>query len=61
MWFGSGDDWLFAPTSERETRTTAATPSHRFRRIGQMAGVNQPALQLLFATHLVDNGKLLKA
>ena len=25
-----------------------------------MAGVNQPALQLLFATHLVDNGKLLK-
>ena len=26
-----------------------------------MAGGNQPALQLLFATHLVDNGKLLKA
>ncbi len=64
VWFGSGDDWLFAPTSERETRVTAATPSHWFRRIGQMAGVNQPALYLLchvVATHLVDNGTHLPA
>jgi len=43
---------------------TAGALSHRFRRLGEMAGVSQPALHRLrhsVATHLVDNGKLLKA
>lgn len=43
---------------------TAGTLSHRFRRLGQLAQVSQPALHRLrhgVATHLVDNGKLLKA
>lgn len=58
------DDWLFAPTPARESYMTAGALSHRFRRLGQMAGVTQPALHRLrhgVATHLVDNGKLLKA
>jgi integrase len=57
-------DWLFAPTPARETYMTAGTLSHRFRRLGQLAQVSQPALHRLrhgVATHLVDNGKLLKA
>src|SRR5439155_12941643 len=57
-------DWLFAPSPARETYVTADTLSHKFRRLGQGAGVANPALHRLrhgVATHLVDEGKLLKA
>jgi integrase len=57
-------DWLFAPTPARETFVTADALSHKFRRLGATAGVDRPALHRLrhgVATHLVDQGKLLKA
>jgi len=62
--FAAIGDWLFAPTPERDRYMTAGALSHRFRRLGEIAGVAQPALHRLrhgVATHLVDNGKLLKA
>ena len=57
-------DWLFAPTPARETFMTADALSHKFRRLGRSAGVENPALHRLrhgVATHLVEKGKLLKA
>jgi integrase len=57
-------DWLFAPSPARQTYITADALSHKFRRLGQEAGVANPALHRLrhgVATHLVDEGKLLKA
>ena len=57
-------DWLFAPTPAREAFVTADALSHKFRRLGATAGVDRPALHRLrhgVATHLVDQGKLLKA
>jgi integrase len=57
-------DWLFAPTPTRETYVTADALSHKFRRLGRDAGVANPALHRIrhgVATHLVDEGKLLKA
>ena len=57
-------DWLFAPSPTRETYVTADSLSHKFRRLGREAGVANPALHRLrhgVATHLVDEGKLLKA
>ena len=58
------DDWLFAPTPARVTFLTADALSHKFRRLGDAAGVERPALHRLrhtVATHLVANGQLLKA
>jgi integrase len=43
---------------------TADALSHKFRRLGRSAGVENPALHRLrhgVATHLVEKGKLLKA
>jgi integrase len=57
-------DWLFAPTATRATFMTADALSHKFRRLAGIAGVPNPALHRLrhgVATHLVDEGKLLKA
>jgi integrase len=57
-------DWLFAPTPARETYMTADALTHKLRRLGRSAGVENPALHRLrhgVATHLVDEGKLLKA
>lgn len=57
-------DWLFAPSPARETYLTADALTHKFRRLGRAAGVADPALHRLrhgVATHLVDQGKLLKA
>ena len=59
-----GYDWLFAPNPMRETFMTADALSHKFRRLGRLAGIPNPALHRLrhgVATHLVDGGKLLKA
>ena len=67
-WAGRGPDpqadWLFAPNPVRETYVTADALSHKFRRLGKEAGVANPALHRLrhgVATHLVGEGKLLKA
>jgi len=57
-------DWLFAPNPTRQTYVTTDTLSHKFRRLGAAAGVAGPALHRLrhgVATHLVEQGKLLKA
>jgi integrase len=57
-------DWLFSPNPQRQTYVTADALSHEFRRLGEEAGVASPALHRLrhgVATHLVDEGKLLKA
>ena len=57
-------DWLFAPNPTRQSYVTADSLSHKFRRLGKQAGVANPALHRLrhgVATHLVDEGKLLKA
>lgn len=57
-------DWLFAPTPARATFVTADALSHKFRRLGNEAGVDRPALHRLrhgVATHLVEGGKVLKA
>jgi integrase len=43
---------------------TADALTHKFRRLGRSAGIENPALHRLrqaVATHLVDEGKLLKA
>ncbi len=57
-------DWLFAPTPIRASYVTADALSHKFRSLGQAAGVERPALHRLrhgVATHLVGTGKVLKA
>lgn len=57
-------DWLFAPTPARTTFMSSSALSHRFTRLGVAAGVDRPALHRLrhgLATHLVDEGKILKA
>jgi integrase len=57
-------EWLFSPSPARETYLTADALTHKFRRLGRAAGVANPALHRLrhsVATHLVDQGKLLKA
>lgn len=57
-------DWLFAPNPTRSTYLTADALSHKFRALGQAAGVEAPALHRLrhgVATLLVDEGKVLKA
>ncbi len=57
-------DWLFAPSPTRATYLTADALTHKFRRLGRAAGVADPALHRLrhgVATHLVDQGELLKA
>ena len=56
-------DWLFAATAARATQLTADALSHRFARLGRAAGIDQPSLHRLrhgLATHLVNEGKLLK-
>lgn len=43
---------------------TADAPTHKFRRLGCSASIENPALHRLrhaVATHLVDEGKLLRA
>lgn len=57
-------DWLFAPNPTRQTYVTADALSHKFRRLGTVAGVDNPAVHRLrhgVATHLVGEGKVLKA
>jgi len=57
-------DWLFAPNPARDSFVTADALSQKFRRLGAAAGVDRPALHRLrhgVATHLVDEGKVLKA
>jgi integrase len=57
-------DWIFAGSPDRATFITAEALSHRFRRLGHAAGVQQPALHRLrhgVATYLVGTGKILKA
>jgi integrase len=57
-------DWLFSPDPTRATYLTADALSHRFSRLATTAGVPGAALHRLrhaVATHLVGNGKLLKA
>lgn len=57
-------DWLFASSPTRTTFMTADALSHKFRRLGNSVGVSNPALHRLrhdVATHLVGQGKLLKA
>jgi len=57
-------DWLFAPDPARNSYLSAGCLSHRFSRLGAAAGVAKPALHRLrhgVATHLVDQGKVLKA
>lgn len=57
-------DWIFTATEHRRTFITAEALSHRFRRLGHAAGVEQPALHRLrhgVATYLVGTGKILKA
>ena len=57
-------DWISASRPDRSTFMTADALSHRFRRLGQAAGVDRPALHRMrhgVATYLVGNGKLLKA
>jgi len=57
-------DWLFAPDRTRADYLTVGALSHRVRRLGKAAGVQAAALHRLrhgVATHLVDEGKLLKA
>ena len=65
MFEGDGPyDWLFAPNPMREIFMTADALSQKFRRLGRLAGIPNPALNRLrhgVATHLVDEGKLLKA
>jgi len=64
-WSGErGGDWLFATDPARSRYLTASALSHRVRRLGIAAGVQAAALHRLrhgVATHLVDEGKLLKA
>jgi integrase len=57
-------DWLFAPSPTRTIFMTADALSHKFRRLGNSAGVSNPALHRLrhgVATYLVGEGKVLKA
>ena len=57
-------DWLFSTDPTRCSYLTAGTLSHRVQRLGFQAGVPAAALNRLrhgVATHLVDQGKLLKA
>ena len=57
-------DWMFARTPNRHRFVTADALSHKFRRLGTAAGVDKPALHRLrhgVATHLVNQGKVLKA
>ena len=57
-------DWLFAPSPTRTTFVTADSLSHKFRCLGNSAGVSNPALHRLrhgVATYLVGEGKVLKA
>lgn len=57
-------DWLFSPSPRRSTHLTADALSHRLTRLGPASGVEHPALHRLrhgVATHLVDQGRLLKA
>jgi integrase len=58
------NEWLLAPTPARQTFMTADALSHKFRRLGRAAGIENPALHRIrhaVATHLVDERKLLKA
>ena len=57
-------DWLFATDPTRADYLNVSALSHRVRRLGKAAGVQAAALHRLrhgVATHLVDEGKLLKA
>lgn len=57
-------DWLFAPTPARPTHLTADALSHRFARLGRADAIDNPCPHRLrhgLATHLVNEGKLLKA
>jgi integrase len=57
-------DRLFAATPARASYVTADALFHKFRALGRAAGVEAPALHRLrhgVATHLVDEGKFLKA
>lgn len=57
-------DWLFSHDPTRVSFLTAGALTHRFRRLGDDAGVADPALHRLrhgVATYLVDEGKILKA
>jgi len=55
-------DWIFAPSPDRGSFITAGALSHRLRRLGDAAGVEQAALHRLrhgVATYLVGSGQLL--
>ena len=57
-------DWLFATDPTRGDYLNVSALSHRVRRLGKAAAVQGAALHRLrhgVATHLVDEGKLLKA
>ncbi len=57
-------DWVFAPDYRRRTNARAELLSHRFDRLRRAAGVPDAALHRLchsVGTHLVSEGKLLKA
>lgn len=57
-------DWLFAPDYRRLTNARADLLSHRFERLRTAAGLPDAALHRLrhsVGTHLVGEGKLLKA
>ncbi len=57
-------DWVFAPDYRRRTNARADLLSHRFDRLRRAAGVPDAALHRLrhsVGTHLVSEGKLLKA
>lgn len=57
-------DWIFAPDFRRLTNARADLLSHRFERLRRAAGLPDAALHRLrhsVGTHLVGEGKLLKA
>ena len=57
-------DWVFAPDYRRRTNARADLLSHRFDRLRRAAGVPEATLHRLrhsVGTHLVSEGKLLKA
>ena len=57
-------DWVFAPDFRRLTYARADLLSHRFSRLREAAGLPEAALHRFrhsVATHLVADGKLLKA
>jgi integrase len=58
------DDWLFSRDPTRAAYLGAGVHSQRVRRLGRLAGIQDVSLHRLrhgVATHLVEEGKVLKA